>query len=125
MNNQTLAVLATVLMLAGCGRAQTRDDVASDATVAVDSGTAPDTGPAGRTPPVTNTPKTIEAVLAAHTDSLMAVPGVVGTAVGRCRGAPCIRVLVTRTSDELRQRIPRELGGFPVQIDVTGPIVPR
>jgi hypothetical protein len=58
-------------------------------------------------------------------DILLAVPGVVGTAVGRCRGAPCIRVLVTRTSDELRQRIPRELGGFPVQIDVTGPIVPR
>jgi hypothetical protein len=74
---------------------------------------------------VTNAPKTIDAVLAAHTDSLMAVPGVVGTAVGRCGGAPCIRVLVTRTSDELRQRIPRELEGFPVQIDATGPIVPR
>jgi hypothetical protein len=125
MNKPTLAVLATVLTLAGCGRAQTRDDGAADSVVTVDSGTAPDTGIAGRTPPVTNAPKTIEAVLAAHADSLMAVPGVVGTAVGRCRGAPCIRVLVTRTSDELRQRIPRELGGFPVQIDVTGPIVPR
>ena len=70
-------------------------------------------------------PKSIDAVLAAHNDSLMAVPGVVGTAVGRCSGAPCIRVLVTRTSDELRRRIPRELEGYPVQIDVTGPVVPR
>lgn len=120
-----LAVLATVLLLAGCGRAQKRDDAAADSAVAVDSATAPDTVHAGRTPPVTNTPKTIDAVLAAHTDSLMAVPGVLGTAVGRCKDAPCIRILVARTSDELRRRIPREIEGFPVQIDVTGPIVPR
>jgi len=125
MNRQALALFATVVSLAACGRAQTRDDAAAGSTAAVDSGTTPDTGHAGRTPPVTNAPKTIDAVLAAHNDSLMAVPGVVGTAVGRCRGAPCIRVLVTRTSDELRRRIPRELEGFPVQIDVTGPIVPR
>jgi hypothetical protein len=70
-------------------------------------------------------PKTIEAVLAAHTDSLMAVPGVLGTAIGRCDGAPCIRILVNRMTDDVQRRIPNRLEGFPVRIDVTGPIVPR
>ncbi len=70
-------------------------------------------------------PKTIEAVLAAHNDSLMAVPGVVGTAIGRCNDAPCIRILVHRVTDEVQRRIPSQLEGFPVRIDVTGRIVPR
>lgn len=72
-----------------------------------------------------NVPKSIDAVLAAHNDSLMAIPGVLGTAAGRCAGAPCIRILVSRVTEEIRRRIPRELEGFPVRVDVTGPIVPR
>jgi len=116
MNRSTILI---ALLLAACGRAQPRDEVAGDSGAVTDTAGVTDTGG-----PV-NTPKSIDAVLAAHNDSLMAVPGVVGTAVGRCQGAPCIRVLVTRTSDELRRRIPRELEGFPVQIDVTGPVVPR
>ena len=130
MNRSTILV---ALLFAACGRAQPRDEVAGDSGAVTDTARVtdtapprvPDTGGIRRTPPVVNAPKSIDAVLAAHNDALMAVPGVVGTAVGRCRGAPCIRVLVTRTSDELRQRIPRELEGFPVQIDVTGPVVPR
>ena len=122
MNRSTLLV---AFVLAACGRAQPRDDVARDSAAVTDTAGVTDTGGTQRTPPVVHAPKSIDAVLAAHTDSLMAVPGVVGTAVGRCKGTPCIRVLVTRTSDELRRRIPRELEGFPVQIDVTGPIVPR
>jgi hypothetical protein len=74
---------------------------------------------------VADAPKTIAAVLAAHNDSLLAVPGVLGTAVGRCSGAPCIRVLVNRVTDEIRRRVPPKLEGFPVHIDVTGPVVPR
>ena len=74
---------------------------------------------------MTKAPKTIDAVLAAHSDSLMAVPGVLGTAVGRCNGAPCIRVLVSRVNDEIRRRVPPTLEGYPVHIDVTGTIVPR
>lgn len=74
---------------------------------------------------MSETPKTIEAVLAAHNDSLMAVPGVLGTAIGRCATAPCIRILVSRVTDEVQRRIPSQLEGFPVRIDVTGPIVPR
>ena len=118
-------ILLVAFVLAACGRAQPRDEAARDSGAVTDTARVTDTGGIKGTPPVVNPPKSIDAVLAAHNDSLMAVPGVVGTAVGRCKGAPCIRVLVTRTSDELRRRIPRELEGFPVQIDVTGPIVPR
>lgn len=121
MNRSTILI---ALLLAACGRAQPRDAVARDSGAVTDTAGVTDTGGPQRTP-VVNVPKSIDAVLAAHNDSLMAIPGVVGTAVGRCQGAPCIRVLVTRTSDELRRRIPRELEGFPVQIDVTGPVVPR
>ena len=116
-------MLASLLMV-GCGRAQPRDQAATDTTSVRDS-VVTDSEPVRKAPPVPKAPKTIDAVLAEHNDSLLAVPGVVGTAVGRCAGAPCIRILVTRNSDELRRRIPRELEGFPVQIDVTGPVVPR
>ena len=71
------------------------------------------------------TSRTIEAVLAAHTDSLMAVPGVVGTAIGRCDGAPCIRVFLAAADDAARRRIPSRLEGFPVQVEVTGSIGAR
>lgn len=121
MKRQAPTLLVALLLLAGCGRAQTRDDVAADTGAT----TAPDTSRIERTPAVTEAPKTIDAVLAAHTDSLMAVPGVLGTAVGRCGGAPCIRVLVSRVTDEVQRRVPRELEGFPVHVDVTGTIVPR
>ncbi|HET7791506.1 MAG TPA: hypothetical protein VFK78_11995 [Gemmatimonadales bacterium] len=69
--------------------------------------------------------RSIEAVLAAHTGSLMAVPGVVGTAIGRCDGTPCIRVLLAAESDAARRRIPPTLEGYPVRVDVTGPFRAR
>lgn len=64
----------------------------------------------------------IAEVLARHTDRLMAVPGVVGTAEGECRGRPCILVLVDRRTPALERAIPRELDGVPVEIRETGPI---
>ena len=69
--------------------------------------------------------KSIEQVLAAHTDSLMALPGVVGTAIGICEGAPCIRVLLADAAVAGRHRIPARLDGYPVRVEVSGPIVPR
>ncbi len=73
------------------------------------------------------TSRTIEAVLAAQTDSLMAVPGVVGTAIGLCDGAPCIRVLLRAADDggAARRRIPERLEGYAVRVEVTGPIRAR
>jgi len=71
------------------------------------------------------TSKPIEAVLAAHTDSLMALSGVVGTAVGRCDGALCIRVFLADASAAARLEIPSRLEGYPVRVEVTGPIHSR
>lgn len=124
MSGRALLIFATMLM-AGCGRAQNRDNAAADTGTVSDTVRATDTAGTGRAPPVADAPKTIDAVLAAHTDSLLAVPGVLGTAVGRCSGAPCIRVLVSRVTDEIRRRVPPKLEGYPVHIDVTGPVVPR
>jgi hypothetical protein len=69
--------------------------------------------------------RTIEEVLAAHTDSLMAVPGVVGTAIGLCDQKPCILVLLADSGAVKRGLIPQQLEGYRVRADVTGRITPR
>lgn len=64
--------------------------------------------------------KSIEAVLAAHNDSLMAIPGVVGTAIGRCDGVPCIRVFMRDSAAATRARLADRLDGYTVRVEVTG-----
>ncbi len=66
----------------------------------------------------------VEEVLKQNAGGLMAVPGVVGVAVGACSGKPCIRVLVARKTPELMQKLPAMLEGYPVVVDETGPIRP-
>lgn len=69
--------------------------------------------------------RSIEEVLAAHTDSLMRLPGVVGTAVGLCDGERCIKVMLADSSPTTQRRIPTRLEGYRVSVEVTGPIRPR
>ena len=64
--------------------------------------------------------KSIEQVLKEHTDSLMALPGVVGTAQGLCSGEPCIRVFVVQATQELLEQIPDEIEGYTVDVQQTG-----
>lgn len=64
--------------------------------------------------------RSIEAVLKKHTDELMAMSGVVGTAQGLCDDKPCIKVYVVALTPELEQKIPKNLEGYPVDIEVTG-----
>src|SRR3989441_11536794 len=71
------------------------------------------------------TSRTMEAVLAAHTDSLMALPGVVGTAIGLCDGAPCIRGFLAGSGAAARRRIPTQPEGYPGKVGGTGPSPPR
>jgi hypothetical protein len=62
-------------------------------------------------------------VIAAHTDSLMRVPGVVGVYEGQLDdGTPCVKVMVLRLDDALRARLPRMLEGHPVVLVETGEI---
>ncbi len=64
--------------------------------------------------------RSIQEVLAAHTDSLMAVPGVVGTAIGRCDSTLCIRVFFRDSTAAARGGIPEILEGYAVKVEVTG-----
>lgn len=73
----------------------------------------------------TVTQRSIEAVLAAHRDSLMAIPGVVGTAIGLCDGERCIKLLVRDSSPQTTGSIPTRLEGYRVVAEVTGTIRPR
>ncbi len=69
--------------------------------------------------------RSIDEVLATHTDSLMALPGVVGTAVGLCDGERCIKVLLADSNAATQRRIPARLEGYRVLVEVTGRITPR
>ncbi len=69
--------------------------------------------------------RSIDEVLAAHADSLMALPGVVGTAIGLCDGERCIKVLLADSNPGTKGRIPARLEGYSVVAEVTGTIRPR
>ena len=71
----------------------------------------------------TMTPPPIAAVIAAHADSLLGVPGVVGVYESRLAdGTPCVKIMVARLDAALRARLPRTLEGHPVVIEETGEI---
>jgi hypothetical protein len=70
-------------------------------------------------------PPTVAEVLERHTPRLMSLAGVVGTAEGQCAGQPCILVLVERLTPALREAIPSELEGIPVEVQQTGRIEAR
>lgn len=66
--------------------------------------------------------KTIEQVQREHADAWMEIPGVVGTAVGRRRGAPCILVLTADDNPEIRAKIPSVVDDYPVVVQYAGQI---
>jgi len=66
--------------------------------------------------------RSIQEVLEQCSGGWMAIPGVVGTAVGELEGKPCIRILALRNSEELARRIPSQVAGFPVVITESGEI---
>lgn len=69
--------------------------------------------------------RSIDLVLAAHTDSLLTLPGVVGTAIALCDGERCIKVLLADSNPDTRAKIPPRLEGYRVIVEVTGAIRPR
>ena len=64
--------------------------------------------------------RTIEQVQEEHTDEWMAIPGVVGTAIGLFDGKPCIKVFASSKPQQLRAKIPSTVDGYPVIIEETG-----
>ena len=66
--------------------------------------------------------KTIEQVQREHTDAWMAIPGVIGTAIGQHKGTPCILVLAASSTKQIKQAIPSTVEGYPVVVQYTGEI---
>jgi len=64
--------------------------------------------------------KTIEQVQEEHTGQWMAIPGVEGTAIGLFEGKPCIKIFSSREPQELQDKIPSSVEGYPVIIEETG-----
>lgn len=69
--------------------------------------------------------ETIEQALERVTPEWMRIRGVVGTGLGQCDGAPCIKVFVTRPPEELDPPIPDEVSGHPVRFERSGPFRAR
>jgi hypothetical protein len=71
----------------------------------------------------TNRPLTPAQVIYAHGPGLLAIPGVAAVGEGALpSGAPCIRIYVVKQDDAMRRRLPKELDGYPVLVEESGPI---
>jgi hypothetical protein len=68
----------------------------------------------------------INAVLADHDKELLARPGVVGVYVGLMADQKtlCLKIMLERNDPAVERSLPRELEGYPVVTEVTGPIKP-
>lgn len=64
----------------------------------------------------------IQDVLQAHVEAWLAIPGVVGAAIGQLQGNPSITVLVAKKTDRIVAEIPLRVDGYPVVIKETGDI---
>lgn len=64
--------------------------------------------------------RTIEQVLKDRTDQWMAIPGVEGTAIGLFEGKPCIKIFISSKPQQIRDKIPSTVEGYPVIIEETG-----
>jgi hypothetical protein len=61
-------------------------------------------------------PPTIDEVLARHGETLRGIRGVVGVESAECDGAPCIRITVTRRTQNLLAQLPSSVEGYPVTV---------
>ena len=58
-----------------------------------------------------------------HEAELMAIHGVAGVGIGERDGTEIIVVYVEKRTAELDREVPDKLEGYPVVIEVTGPII--
>ena len=64
--------------------------------------------------------RTIGQVQEEYTDAWMAIPGVEGTAIGLYEGKPCIKIFTSSKPQQLRNKIPSTIEGYPVIVEETG-----
>jgi len=102
---------AMALLVGACqGRAPKTAETPGDAATAAPADTA-----AGLPPAL---------AIARHAEELMSIPGVVGVYEGETGGQPVLRVMVLARADSIVRRVPKTLEGYPVEIEVSGPIKP-
>ncbi len=77
-------------------------------------------GPSGLEKGRTMPERTIEQVQEEHTDDWMAIPGVEGTAIGLFEGKPCIKIFTSLKPQQIRDKIPSTVEGYPVIVEETG-----
>ena len=65
---------------------------------------------------------TIAEVLAGRTGELMKIPGVSGTGEGRHGTEPVVVIYVARLTPDLEKRLPKSLGGYPVEVREIGEV---
>ena len=66
---------------------------------------------------------TIQEVKAKHSDRLLAMPGVVSVGIGRNPdGTTVIIVGLDGPRPDTVERLPQELEGYPVRVEITGPV---
>ena len=66
--------------------------------------------------------RTIQQVQQKYTDAWMAIPGVVGTAIGRRGNQPCILILTETDAERITEALPSMVQGYPIVIEHTGNI---
>jgi hypothetical protein len=64
---------------------------------------------------------TVEQVIARNSDSIMALADVVGISESLCDDQPCIKVLLAAENADTIARLPTQLEGIPVVVEVSGP----
>ncbi len=63
--------------------------------------------------------KTIEQVHESHAREWMSMPGVEAVGIGLCKDKPCIKIYVSITAKELKNKIPAVIDGYPISIEQT------
>lgn len=64
----------------------------------------------------------IEDVQRRHEQRLMNIPGVTAVGIGEQNGQPVIVIMVAQSTVVLNQKLPSQLEGFGVKIEVSGEI---
>ena len=64
--------------------------------------------------------ETIDSVIRKYSQRLMSLPGVTGIAHGEHECKPCIKVYISRKTEELEHQIPSALEGYTVIVEESG-----
>ncbi len=64
--------------------------------------------------------RSIEQVLEDNTDQWLAIPGIEGMGIGLSEGKPCIRIFTSSKIQNMQDKIPSTVEGYPVIIEETG-----